>query len=253
MIKIQYASDIHLEYPGNREVIASAPLVPCGDILILAGDMAYLGKDFRSYDFWDWASANYKQTIVCLGNHEFYGGYDLASMKDGEVGCIRHNVNYYYNGVVHLGDVDIIVSTLWSHIKEEKASYTEYSVTDFHRIDYGGHTLKAADFNAEHERCLSFVKKAVKESTAKTKIVVTHHVPSFKLVTNWFASHSYIGAFAVDLDDFIRESGVDYWIYGHSHWNIEERIGRTLCTCNQFGYVHHKEHLKFDRMKIIEV
>ena len=28
-------------------------------------------------------------------------------------------------------------------------------------------------------------------------------------------------AFVVDLEDFIRESGVDYWIFGHTHWNAK--------------------------------
>ena len=48
-------------------------------------------------------------------------------------------------------------------------------------------------------------------------------------------------------------SGIDYWIYGHSHRNIDKTIGTTHCLCNQFGYVSHNEHLTFDRTKIIEI
>ena len=252
-MKIQYASDLHLELPANEQWLSEQPIVPYGDVLILAGDIAYLGQGFADHPFWDWASANYQQVIVALGNHEFYNHYDLATMHNGMVGKIRHNVYWYYNCVVKLGNVDVIVTTLWAHIMPRNSHFTEYSVTDFHRITFGDHILTSNDFNKVHEHCLEFLKKAISQSTAKHKVVVTHHVPSFQVTTKWFAGHSYIGAFTVDLDELIKNSDVDVWIYGHSHWNIETRIGKTLLTSNQLGYVHRKEHHGFDREKYIEM
>ncbi len=54
------------------------------------------------------------------------------------------------------------------------------------------------------------------------------------------------GAFTVELEDFIKNSGIDYWIYGHSHRNIQKKIGNTYCVCNQLGYVFANEHLTFN-------
>jgi hypothetical protein len=131
-------------------------------------------------------------------------------------------VHSYYNAVVRIEDVDIILSTLWSKIPLKEAYYTEQVVSDFRRIMYNGELLTFAEFNREHERCFSFVKQAVANSDAKTTIVVTHHVPSFRMQDTRFADSKANGAFTVELDDYIQESGIDYWIYGHSHYN-------TLC------------------------
>lgn len=254
-MKIQYASDLHLEFADNwRKLKQEGPMNVRGDILVLAGDIGYLGDDnYQTHPFWDWASENYQQVIVALGNHEFYKFYDLSSMHDGLIGEIRPNIHYYYNDVIHIQDIDIIVSTLWANITLEDAYITEHSVTDFRRILYGEDILTFADFNREHKRCLEFIKQSVADSTAKHKIVVTHHVPSFQLMSPEFLGSHINGAFTVELADYIATSGIDYWIYGHSHRNIDKAIGTTRCVCNQFGYAFHNEHLTFDRNKILEI
>lgn len=150
--RIQFVSDLHLEFPKNRQWIAKHPLEVTGDILLVAGDTAYLDlpnsecDTYSEYKFWDWASLHYSQVIVCLGNHDFYGYYDLSSMRNGFCKQIRHNVHAYYNSIVHLDDMDIIVSTLWSKIEPQNAFQTEQSVSDFYRIMYGEHRLTADDF-----------------------------------------------------------------------------------------------------------
>lgn len=254
-MRIQYASDLHLEFADNWRVLREEdPMKVCGDVLVLAGDVGYLGDDnYKTHPFWDWASRNYQQVIVALGNHEFYSFYDLATMQDGLVGEIRPNVNYYYNTVVHIQDTDFIISTLWANIALEDAYMTEHCVTDFRRILYGEDLLTFSDFNREHRRCFDFIQKSVAESTAPHKIVVTHHVPSFQLISPEFKGSRINGAFTVELSDYIKTSGIDYWIYGHSHRNIDKTIGATHCVCNQFGYSFHNEHHTFDRCKFIEI
>lgn len=260
-LKIQFVSDLHLEFAQNRQYLQDHPLQVTGDILLIAGDSAYLdmplsGQDtYSDYTFWDWASVNYNQVIVCLGNHDFYGHYDLATMPDGYCKQIRHNVHAYYNNVVHLQDTDIIVSTIWAKIEPHDAFLTERNVSDFYRIMYNGHRLTAEDFNHEHERCLQFIKKAVADSQAKTKIVLTHHVPTHLCTAEEFRGSTIGGAFTVELGDYIADSGIDYWIYGHSHRNIDAQIGTTRLMSNQFGYLSHGEpiHNGFDPARHITV
>lgn len=253
-LKIQYASDLHLEFRENSHYLKENPLEVTGDILVLAGDIGYLGDDnYSKHPFWDWASEHYQQVIVAMGNHEFYKGYDIFTIHDGFDLEIRPNVHAYYNKVVNIEGVDIIVSTLWSRIQPADEDYVERSVSDFYRIRYKGHRFNADNFNAEHSRCLSFIQKAVANSEARAKVVVTHHVPSFALSSKDFEGSPINGAFTVELGDYIATSGIDFWIYGHSHRNINKNIGTTKCLSNQLGYVSQSEHTTFDPAAYIEV
>ena len=260
-LRIQYVSDLHLEFPQNRQWLAKHPLEVTGDILLVAGDTAYLdlpdsNRDtYSAYQFWDWASDHYSRVIVCFGNHDFYGYYDLATMSNGFCKEIRHNVYAYYNNVVHLDGIDLIVSTLWSKIKPYDAFLTEKNVSDFYRIKYNGHRLTADDFNREHERCLAFIEQAISESDAEKIIVVTHHVPTQLCTAVEFKNSTINGAFTVELGEFIADHRIDYWIYGHSHRNVKAQIGETLIMSNQLGYVSDNEHLKngFNPSAMIEV
>lgn len=253
-MKIQYASDLHLEFAENASYLKHNPLKVVGDILILAGDIGYLGdQNYSQHPFWDWASENYRQVIVAMGNHEFYKYFDITTLDNGYIHQIRHNVAAYYNSVISIEDTDIIVSTLWSEISREEAAFTERVVSDFRRIMYGEDLLTFADFNREHRKCLDFVKSAVTASKAGHKIVVSHHVPSFRMQCPKFKDSKANGAFIVELEDFIKESDIEYWIYGHSHYNVDVRIGDTQCISNQLGYVFNDEHLTFRNDAFIEV
>lgn len=253
-MKIQYASDLHLEFSDNWSYLKHNPLQVSGDILILAGDIGYLGDDnYSKHPFWDWASESYQQVIIALGNHEFYKYYNIAALTDSFCGEIRPNVHYYYNAVVRIENVDIIVSTLWAHIELADAYYTESCVSDFRRILKDDELITFAEFNQEHNRCLDFIKQEVAQSSATFKVVVTHHVPSFQMLAPEFIGSRANGAFTVELKEYIENSEINYWIYGHSHRNIDTLIGKTKCVSNQLGYVFANEHLTFSTSKIIEI
>ena len=85
-MKIQYASDLHLEFADNWRYLKENPLQVTGDILVLAGDIGYLGdENYTKHPFWDWASENYQQVIACMGNHEFYKFYDIAKLNESSL------------------------------------------------------------------------------------------------------------------------------------------------------------------------
>ena len=91
------------------------------------------------------------------------------------------------------------------------------------------------------------------ESKAKTKIIVTHHVPSVLLNAEEFKDSEINDAFTVDLTEYIKICGAKFWIFGHSHRNINKQIGETYCLCNQLGYIKNGENKTFNHAKFIEI
>ncbi len=247
-MRIQYASDLHLEFAENSTYLKYNPLTVTGDILVLAGDIGYVGDDnYSKHPFWNWVSDNYEQVVVIPGNHEFYKMFDIDKLYNGWTFKIRDNVKCYYNTVVPLGnEIELIATTLWAYIRQEDAFRTESAISDFRRIRYGSLPLDFNRFNEEHYRCFRFLEQSIKQSISKHIIVATHHVPSFELISPDFKGSPLNGAFAVELGRFIEDSPVEYWIYGHSHRNINKVIGNTMCICNQLGYVFSGEHMSFD-------
>ena len=130
-MKIQYASDLHLEFHENCRWLKDNPLLPVGDVLVLAGDIGYLGdENYERHQFWGWCAENFRQTIVIPGNHELYKGFNINELHEGWQLNIRPNVKAVYNCVIPISqDIELIASTLWAKIPPYEEFQTERGVT----------------------------------------------------------------------------------------------------------------------------
>lgn len=167
----------------------------------------------------------------------------------------RENVGYCQNQVVRIDDIDFVLSTLWSRISPNDEYFVWKGMNDFRQIKFDGKLLQTEEFNRMHETCIEFIRKSVEESTAAHIVVVTHHLPTFRVVAPQHMNSVLNSAFASEYGDLIADSRIDAWIYGHSHTNIDAEIGSTRIICNQMGYVFENEHLAngFDPRKFIEI
>ena len=252
-MKIQFASDLHLEMAANAAWLQSHPLEVVGDILVLAGDTDYLEEGIPNW-FLDWASISYQQVLLIPGNHEYYHYGDIAKRGESWQWMLHDKVGYYYNKVVNIDNVDFILSTMWSHILEVDKFQVQRGLNDFYQILCNKELLTPDVFNAEHERCKEFIMKSVAESKAEHIVVVTHHVPTLQCVAPQHQGSALSGAFAIEMGNMITDSRIDYWIYGHSHTNIDAEIGTTKIVSNQLGYIAHGEQRNgFDNKRIIDI
>lgn len=255
-MKIQYMSDLHLELHENSRYVKHEQFPVTGDVLVLAGDIFYLKDKVEPLtNFWKWASANYRQVLLVPGNHEYYNHGDVMEHGLQWRWMFKENVGFYQNQVVRIDDTDFIMSTLWSEINPADEYFVWKGMNDFRQIKFNGKLLQTEDFNQMHAYCLDFIRKSVRESTAEHIVVVTHHLPTRRVVSAQYLDSVINSALATELDGFISESRINYWIYGHSHTNIDAVVGGTHVVCNQLGYVFANEHLMsgFDAGKFFEI
>ncbi|TAL58905.1 MAG: metallophosphoesterase [Bacteroidetes bacterium] len=250
---IQYASDLHLEFPQNKEFLKSNPLQKAVEILLLAGDIVPFAIMDKHADFFNYVSDHFKVTYWVPGNHEYY--YFDAATKSGVLNeKIRSNVFLVNNISVQQENVRLLLSTLWSKISPANQWNVQQNLSDFQVIKYKDGPFSPAHFNQLHEDCLSFIQKELKQLHAGKTVVATHHVPTFMNYPEKYKADALNEAFAVELFDLIETQGPDYWIYGHHHHNTPQfTIGKTQLITNQLGYVKYGEHQNFSPNAVIKI
>ncbi|RLD57987.1 MAG: metallophosphoesterase [Bacteroidetes bacterium] len=252
-MKIQYCSDLHLEFPENKDFLELNPLRPNGDILVLAGDIVPFVIMEKYNDFFGYVSDNFEQTYWIPGNHEYYHS-DIIERSGVLNEKIRGNVTLVNNVSIMCNNTKLIFSTLWSKIRPAYQWQIERGMSDFHVIKNNGFRFSADKFNQLHEESLAFIKKELNAEMPGKKVVATHHVPTFFNYPEKYKGDVLNDAFAVELSGLIEANGPEYWVYGHTHHNSDDfKIGKTELLTNQLGYVRHGEHASFEGGKYFNV
>lgn len=253
-MKIQYCSDLHLEFPDNYNFIKKYPLKPVGDILVIAGDFYLISYNTAAIkDFISYASDNFQEVYWLPGNHEYYHS-DINTYPFSFLEKIRSNFFLINNKIISKENTDIIFSTLWSEIPIQDQWYISKNVSDFLVIKNNKKKFTPDDFNKLHAECLNFIKKQSLLKNEKEKIIVTHHVPTKLNYPDEYKGSKLNSAFCTELYEFIETSEIGYWIFGHHHVNVHSfKIGKTHMLTNQLGYIHYNENYGFRNDAIIKI
>jgi predicted phosphohydrolase len=252
-MKIQYASDLHLEFSQNKKFLQTNPIQPLGDVLLLAGDIVLFKYMDDHDDFFKYVSDNFEVTYWIPGNHEYYH-FDASKKTGSFKESIKDNVFLVNNISVQHEDVKLVFTTLWSKISPAYELQIEDGMNDFHVIKYKGKRFSSTQFNLFHKESLQFLNKELNyEKNGKT-VVVTHHVPTLMNYPAIYKTSMLNQAFAVELGESIEASGPDYWVYGHSHFNTPDfKIKNTRLLTNQMGYVQMDEHKTYKNNALIDI
>lgn len=251
-MKLQYCSDLHLEFPDNKEYILDNPIQPEADILILAGDIVPFEIMDKHQDFFNYISRHFETTFWIPGNHEYY--YHRVDSSATLNTNIRENIFLVNNCVKEIPGVNLIFSTLWSNISQAKHFSIQNALSDFKVIKYNDRLFNVDDYNLLHQESKEFLQKTLAVKSENKTIVVTHHAPTFINYPEKYINSNINEAFATNLTDLIEDSNIDYWIYGHHHSNVGDfQIGNTKLITNQLGYVKYNENAGYNNKAIISL
>lgn len=252
-IDIQYASDLHIEFPANKKFLKQNPITPTAAILVLAGDIMPFAVMDQHQDFLNYLADHFETTYWLPGNHEYYK-FDISE-KCGQLHeRIRSNVFLVNNVALQYGATKLLFTSLWSKISPYNQWQIERSLNDFHLIKYKGFRFSVEHYNRLHEESFAFLQTEMIKVAEEKLAVFTHHCPTFLNYPEQYKGDILNEAFAVELFQMIENSGVAAWVYGHHHNNVPEFcIGTTKLLTNQLGYVQKNEQTGYRRDKIISI
>ena len=145
------------------------------------------------------------------------------------------------HGVTFLG------CTLWTH-NAPQDGLNDYRAI---RLEDGKAPLRVTDTNSWHARDKEWLRLAL-ANVEGPAVVVTHHLPSFRLIAPEFAGHPLNNGFASDCDALLQPP-VSAWIAGHTHRTMRVRFENGVEACmNPRGYPDEIES-GYSREAIIEV
>jgi len=110
---------------------------------------------------------------------------------------------------------------------------SDYSIV---RNSAANRKLRARDTIAVHKESVAWLKTELSKGDAASTVIVTHHAPSLRSQPSYYAESTLSAAFASNLDYLVEKSRVPLWIHGHTHHNVDYKIGSTRVLTNQHGY-----------------
>lgn len=239
-MKIQVLSDLHLEYRPLEVPDTGA------DLIVLAGDIEIGERGVRfALDELDG-----RPVLYVPGNHEYYG-HDLlelrARLREMTEGT---NVHFLDGEEWILGGVRFLGCTLWTDFLlygEEKAQnameLAHHHHGDFRRIRTGDdhRRLSPHDTLAFHRHARSFLERKLEERFDGPTVIVTHHAPTPRSLSDQYRGDLLSAAFLSDLEDLMSGERVQLWIHGHTHHHVDLDVKGTRVVCNPRGYP--QEHI----------
>ena len=232
-MRIHVLSDLHLEFGEVRIPRLEA------DVVVLAGDI-HMGREGRR-----WVRATFPEqpVIYVLGNHEFYRHSlpELTVTLQRET--VGSNIHLLERSSVEIGGYRFLGCTLWTDFALNGDANAGMQTAQAVMSDYTliqnsdqKRPLRPGDTALLHQESRAWLKQELSKTDPAQTVVVTHHAPSSRSEAPHQRGGALSPAFASNLDELIQESRVPLWIHGHTHHNVDYRMGATRILTNQHGY-----------------
>lgn len=247
---VKVVSDLHMEFMRNsvEEIITDIIKTDERDketILVLAGDIS--SRPLTVINTIKECEKRFHSVIYVPGNHEFYHN-DTREWNDVMMNGIENLKNISLLNVKSsiIENTRFVFGILWADGGKSLADnrYVERCLNDFTLIKINGALFTVEQMIDWHKQQKADIIKFLKEPFNGKTIVVTHHLPSYTLISERFKNKNPLkpdmnGGFACYCDDiFESDYAPSLWIHGHTHDTIDTIINKTRVVCNPYGYSH---------------
>lgn len=237
-MRIQLASDLHLDLLRRWPHECLISPAPGAELLVLAGDIHRGLRAIECFASWP------VPVLYLAGNHEYYDSQweplrsDLRRAADGTA------VRFLDNDVFTLDGVRFLGSTLWTDYRlagiplPQAMDAAEAFLLDHRRIHTGSGPFRAQQALDEHLRSRAWLARELSVDRSMPTVVLTHHAPHPGSIHARFAGSPVNGAFVSDLTELVEQA--DLWLHGHVHDSFDYRVGRCRVMCNPRGYAQNR-------------
>lgn len=253
-MKIYFSSDLHADLNNNSYKNNILPHDSKSSIFVLAGDVNTHLQGKVALELFNEAcsyySEHFKYVLCVMGNHDYYGS-DLKTIRP------KNYKNVFilnHESYLEIEDCLVFGDTFWSGMHKLCFDQVEKYILqtgnrDFQNIRYGCDVFANKmflkywtpdDMIRHHHLAVIHLFDFMKIRHDK-KIVITHFSPSHKGITPEFSTSLFNDYFHANMDDYIRDSDIKYWIHGHTHQSLDYYIGNTNIVCNPMGYKQYEK------------
>lgn len=260
---IRVASDLHLEqyYGADIDKIVEACLAPddrdSASILVLAGDIS--SKPDQLVSFISKVEPRFRHVVYVPGNHEYYR-HDITTWVSETRALFEAHTDrtsYALGDEVlchNIDNVRFIFTTMWTAGGEDLAEMGAVgaALNDFRIIALNGERFTVPKMSYMHKKMKATVDTFLKSNPDVVNVVVTHHMPSYRLCHPRFGN-TINGGFAFNGDAILAaDYAPDIWIHGHTHDTIDTQLFNTRIVCNPRGYAKEfaDDDVEFNRYKV---
>lgn len=243
---IRVVSDLHLEAFRGRDISTLViDFLPADErdadsVLVLAGDIS--ADPNQLVGFIREVESRFIRVIYVSGNHEYYRHEMDAWNATLEDRFIENLSNTTWGtsavGYFELDDVRFIFGTLWADGGKtlEEQARVGYGLNDFRVIRKGLRIFNVRDMQDIHREQKASIDRVLKDEFDGVSVVVTHHLPSYRLCHPRFGTEIN-GGFASNCEDILAyDHAPALWIFGHSHDSHDDRMWKTRLVSNPVGY-----------------
>lgn len=237
MLKIQLISDIHTEMTKDAGKALVESMNSEGiDILILAGDIMPLNIPSKCLNTIKYLiDKGYGKILYVMGNHDLWGStpdeahFTARMIED----TYKDKFHYLYTGkVLELEGKRFLGDTMW--FPETQFSELLKNIwPDFRLIKARGIPRYNREwfYNKNYE-FRKFLDKELKEGD----IVITHHLPSYKSIAEFFKNEPTNCYYLSNMENLIEEKKPSVWVHGHTHNFFDYQFHSTRVMCNPQDY-----------------